>query len=258
MKRSQRLNRRLVPRATVIVVVSGVITLTLVAGGGALAGSLITSAQIKNNAIRSVDVRDGTLKLKDVSEAAQAALAGQDGAAGPQGPEGEVGARGPVGPEGPAGATGPAGAPGPSGPAGPSGPQGRTGLQGPPGPLPTSTSGSFNGLLDLTGELAVVATGDITLTERSRLVVTSTVNGSIVGGGAPGEDSFLCENRFDDGDASLPYSQTIADNGLDATLTMTTSKVLNAGTYSVAVACQRAVGTPSILQADLTAFAVAE
>ena len=77
--------------APAIMIVAGVITLTLVAGGGALAGSLITSAQIKNNAIRSVDVRDGTLKLKDVSEAARAALAGQDGVDGADGPQGPRG-----------------------------------------------------------------------------------------------------------------------------------------------------------------------
>ena len=121
-----------------------------------------------------------------------------------------------------------------------------------------STSAPLTRLLDLTGALVVVVTADITLSERSRLVVTSSIQGSIVGGGDPGENSFLCENRYGDGDVSSPYFQTIPDNGLDAALTITASKVLNAGTYSVAVACQRAVGTPSILRADLTAFAVAE
>ncbi|PWN02845.1 hypothetical protein DJ010_10590 [Nocardioides silvaticus] len=107
--------------------------LVLAAGGGAVAGSLITSADIADNSVRSRDVRDGTIRLMDIAERAKAKLAGADGATGPQGPAGPVG---PAGPEGPAGPTGP------SGPAGPAGPAGEQGPQGPIGPLgPTGDAG---------------------------------------------------------------------------------------------------------------------
>ena len=44
--------------------------------GGAVAGGMITSAQIKDNTVRSVDVRNGTLKVADISPGAVSALRG--------------------------------------------------------------------------------------------------------------------------------------------------------------------------------------
>ena len=106
-------------------VVAGAIALTLVVGAtsGAVAGKLITSADIKDGTVRSKDVRDGTLKNRDLSEGVRDQLA----RSGLPGPPGEQGAPGEQGVPGPAGAQGPAG------PQGATGPRGADGLMGPPG-----------------------------------------------------------------------------------------------------------------------------
>jgi hypothetical protein len=75
----------------------------------------VGTAQLKNGAVVSSKVRDGSLLARDFAS-------GQIPA----------GARGPAGAAGPTGAAGAAGAAGPTGPAGPQGPQGP---QGPPGSL---------------------------------------------------------------------------------------------------------------------------
>jgi len=48
--------------------------LAVAAGGGAVAGSLITSANIKDGTIRSVDIRDGSIKLRDLRPSVRAQL----------------------------------------------------------------------------------------------------------------------------------------------------------------------------------------
>ena len=78
--------------------------------GSAVAIKQITSSEIKNR----------TIKLKDISAKARSAL---EGTAGEQGPQGERGPQGPQGLEGPQGAEGP---PGPSGLSGGSIPSGTT------------------------------------------------------------------------------------------------------------------------------------
>ncbi len=80
--------------------------LFLATAGGAVAGKLITGAQIKDNTVTSADIKNRTLGLTDISSSAQAALAGRTGPAGPAGA---------AGPAGPAGATGPAGTNGSNG-----------------------------------------------------------------------------------------------------------------------------------------------
>lgn len=64
----------------------------------------VGTRQLKNNAVTSPKVKNGSLQAKDFA-------AGQlpAGAAGPQGPKGDTGATGPAGPKGDTGATGPAG-----------------------------------------------------------------------------------------------------------------------------------------------------
>lgn len=66
---------RLIPRTAPVIALVAVVAL-LAASGGAVAASLITSARIQDNTIRSRDVRNGTLKLADISSAAQSALQG--------------------------------------------------------------------------------------------------------------------------------------------------------------------------------------
>ena len=80
-----------------LAVVAAATVLALAAGGGAVAGSLITSKDIQDKTITSADlhknsvktqkVKDGTLKIQDLNKKAQDALK----KAGPQGPKGPAG-----------------------------------------------------------------------------------------------------------------------------------------------------------------------
>ena len=105
-----------------VALVASAAVLALAAGGsGAVAASLITSADIKDKAVKKVDlaensvvsskVKDGTLKLKDLGKKANDKInkGGPAGPAGPAGARGQAGAQGPAGPQGP---QGPAGTPG--------------------------------------------------------------------------------------------------------------------------------------------------
>ena len=68
--------------------------------GGAQAAGLLGSEGIKDNSIRSIDIKDQTLRTSDMSAAALQQLQGQKGdtgAEGPQGPQGNTGAEGPQG-----------------------------------------------------------------------------------------------------------------------------------------------------------------
>ena len=80
--------------------------LLLASTGGAVAGSMITGAQIKDGTVSSADVKNKTLQVGDLAPATLAKLRGKTGAAGPEGPQGAPGAQGPQGPEGPQGAPG--------------------------------------------------------------------------------------------------------------------------------------------------------
>jgi hypothetical protein len=103
-------------------VIAGASILVLLGGvGGAVAGSLITSASIKDETIRARDiapgavtqseVRDGTLGVNDLSSFVQDELAkqGQDGADGADGADGVDGVDGAPGPAGADGVDGVAG-----------------------------------------------------------------------------------------------------------------------------------------------------
>jgi hypothetical protein len=86
-----------------LAVVAAATVLALAAGGGAVAGSLITSKDIKDktitgadlhkNAVKTQKVKNGTLKIQDLNKKAQDALkkTGPAGPAGPQGPQGPKG-----------------------------------------------------------------------------------------------------------------------------------------------------------------------
>ena len=76
--------------------------------GSAYAATRIGSKQIVNNSIRSQDIRDRGIALKDISTSARRSLRGQTGAAGAQGAPGAPGGQGvqgPKGDQGPAGAS---------------------------------------------------------------------------------------------------------------------------------------------------------
>ena len=82
--------------------VLGGIAVVLAMTGSAVAGSLITSAQIKNGTIQNKDIKKGTIALNRLTPGAQAAIkrAGQAGATGATGATGAAGATGAQGPQG--------------------------------------------------------------------------------------------------------------------------------------------------------------
>lgn len=84
----------------------------LAGASGATAGALITSKQIKNGSIKSVDIAKGTLTEDRLSRSARDSLQGATGATGATGPAGATGATGSTGPQGEPGSIGPAGASG--------------------------------------------------------------------------------------------------------------------------------------------------
>ena len=97
-----------------------VLTHVAVGVGALVIGAAATATAAK--LIDSGDIKNGSIKLKDLSQKTQDALKGQVGATGPQGPQGIQGIQGIQGLQGPggaAGADGTNGTPGASGVAGP-------------------------------------------------------------------------------------------------------------------------------------------
>lgn len=127
-----------------VVAVFGSTPLGQAAGRFVLPKHSVGTAQLKNNAVSGLKVKDGTLKASDFTPGELAAgpkgdkgNAGPQGPAGPKGPKGDAGPKGPAGPQGatgPPGLTGPKGATGSQGPVGPKGDKGDTGSQGLQGP----------------------------------------------------------------------------------------------------------------------------
>ena len=87
-----------------VALVASAVILALAAGGGAVAGSKITSADIKDHAVTKADlhknavvsktVKNGKLKMKDLDKPTQDAIKKGVGPAGPQGPAGPPGTSG--------------------------------------------------------------------------------------------------------------------------------------------------------------------
>ena len=92
----KRLMRRLVPTPTVLALI---VALALVSGGSAVAGSLVTSAQIKDRTIQMKDLNKKTIKSLKGKKGKQ----GVSGAQGVAGEQGEQGIQGTQGPQGEAG-----------------------------------------------------------------------------------------------------------------------------------------------------------
>ena len=93
---------------TIGAITAGIIAVGLVGVGGASAGSLINSSDIKDDAVRSVDVHDGTVRLKDLTPLAVTSLKGQTGATGATGAKGATGPQGVKGDKGDPGKDAPA------------------------------------------------------------------------------------------------------------------------------------------------------
>ena len=94
--------------------IAAIVAAVVAAASGTAATIVVTSKNIKN----------GTIQTVDISAKAKRALRGNRGPRGLQGPAGVPGPQGP---------TGPTGVPGPAGQAGPAGPEGPEGPEGPPG-----------------------------------------------------------------------------------------------------------------------------
>lgn len=95
------------PSTTTLAVLIAGGCLVLGSTGGAVAGSLITSAQIKDNTITTKDIKNGTLINKDFAPGTLVkGPKGDPGAKGAPGATGEQGEQGIQGIQGPPGATG--------------------------------------------------------------------------------------------------------------------------------------------------------
>ena len=96
----------------IIAVTAAAGLLAVGASGGAVAGALITGADIKNGTVESQDIKNGTvisrdianatIKLRDLTPALRELVKQQ----GEKGEKGDTGPRGPVGPQGPQGPAG--------------------------------------------------------------------------------------------------------------------------------------------------------
>ena len=115
---------------------AAVVAIAVISGtGGAVAGTLITSKQVKDGTIASVDLRDDDVKMVDLDERVRYEIQktpppaewpsqGEQGVPGPQGEAGPQGESGPQGEAGPQGVQGPQGERGEVGPRGPAGADG--------------------------------------------------------------------------------------------------------------------------------------
>lgn len=75
-------------RSRTIAVTAGAAILAVAGSTGAVAGSLVNSADIKNDSVRSADVKDGNLRMKDLKPAVADRIK-EGGPQGPQGPQGD-------------------------------------------------------------------------------------------------------------------------------------------------------------------------
>lgn len=87
-----RVNKKSIGIAGAVIMVAA-----LSSTGTAVAGGLITTAQIKDSAITAAKVKNGTLTLKDFKASERSKLVGTAGATGAAGATGPMGAIGPTG-----------------------------------------------------------------------------------------------------------------------------------------------------------------
>ncbi|WP_028637706.1 collagen-like protein [Nocardioides sp. URHA0032] len=194
MKRNTKIGLTVASIATALVVTGGT---------GAVAGQLITSHQIKDGTIRTVDLSDGVQNKLDKT--------------GERGPQGEPGETGPAGATGPAGPVGPKGAdstvPGPAGAQGPAGPSGAPGANGANG---TNGRDGLEGAVyrSLTysnggGGSATVACDDDPAVSQTFTAIAGGVQGGTV---ETQDDGFVVNSSFPgrmDWDTGLPKADRL-------------------------------------------------
>jgi hypothetical protein len=171
---------------------------TSVAAINALPRNSVGTAQLKNNAVTSFKVRNGSLSSEDFKRGKLPA--------GPQGPAGPSGPRGPAGPAGPQGATGP---PSPSrGPAGGD----LSGNYPNPAIAPNAVSGSK------------VANDSLTGADVAESTLGAVPNANALGGVTPSGYVQHCSPGAIHGFAEIPAASTFP-----STYTNITSHVFNCG-----------------------------
>jgi hypothetical protein len=220
--------------------------------------------QLKSNAVTSSKVKNGSLSTTDLSPKAIASLRGATGSAG------AAGAPGATGPQGAAGPQGPVGPQGAIGPQGPKGDQGVT-VAGwsatlTPGPLPA------DGIVtDLAATHGQSSSGVLTLPVQSRVYVDGSVDvgnsnpsapsraGCIVRRAASGGSDLLFDvspqvvTNLHAGDAA-----TSSDGLVLASMALTGTVLLPAGTYNIGIACMNmASGAGTVLLNNATMNVVA-
>jgi hypothetical protein len=240
----------------------------------------VGTAQLRPNAVTSAKVRDRSLATRDFSAATLGALGGRTGPVGPAGTPGTVGATGLTGATGATGAKGEDGA---KGDKGGDGADGDKGDKGDPGPTftgwgrasvqngqalaaPDATvtdlagqTGSGSGAITLPAQSRIYVAGSVVVfnnstTEPSRPSCTPRLTG-------PGEDNLV----FDAGpgvseDLHQADADSSAANGIvAATLPVTGSVLVTAGTYDVGIVCTKAGnGTAVVASAAVDVIAVPE
>jgi hypothetical protein len=135
-RRVARNARRMLPRPSTVL---ALVALAVALGGTGYAATLLPAgsvgtAQLKNGAVISSKVKDGSLRAADFAPGELPA-----GAQGPQGPAGSAGPQGSAGPAGPQGPKGDSGASGSQGPQGPPGISSLTYVARDFGPFPAHT-----------------------------------------------------------------------------------------------------------------------
>ena len=134
----------------------------------ALQPNSVGTAQLRNAAVTSKKVKDGSLMAVDFKKGQLPR--------GPRGYEGEIGATGATGPTGATGAQGPEGPAGPAGPVGATGTTGATGATGPPGPTQGRMwTASSAGISNCTPADILSQTLTLSTTSRVQLAATAQV-----------------------------------------------------------------------------------
>ena len=238
-----------------VTVVAAAALLAVGASGGAVAGSLITSEQIKDDTITSKDIRDDTIKMRDLSEGVQERLL----AAGTPGPAGQNGTNGTNGTNGQNGQPGKDGQPGQNGQPGQPGQPGQDGqvagvqtnwYEGDGGTIVDKTTVTLSN--DGTPEGASVQIENLNMAVQAGEKVTFVYkleHGAVYGGGVPRvflEINGQYFNTFDGGPfANVDPNQPGVANG-DGTFTKTVTVPANGRIGQAGAVADSGVGLVTI------------
>ena len=147
----------------------------LALGGSAAAGSLIKTDDLATGAVTGSKIKNGSVKLWDLTAWTRDSLHGDDGKTGASGAVGDTGLTGPAGGTGPAGSNGAAGtdgSAGTNGSAGADGTDGSNGTDGTAGTAGTDGIDGINGTHGTDGTDGIIAPLSATAGETALLTAT--------------------------------------------------------------------------------------